>query len=76
MFDVALRLPLENGMTFMSSSVQTRCIVKGEAQKNPIFWSLIQFSGVFWGFLIFSGALFSRNSTTGSFKFSTKSLIF
>ena len=25
-------------------SVQTRCIVKGEAQKNPLFW---RFSGVF-----------------------------
>ena len=26
------------------SSVQTRCIVKGEAQKNPLFW---RFSGGF-----------------------------
>ena len=29
------------------NSVQTRCIVKGEAQKSPLFW---RFSGVF-GFL-------------------------
>ena len=26
------------------SNVQTRCIVKGEAQKSPLFW---RFSGVF-----------------------------
>ena len=26
------------------NSVQTRCIVKGEAQKNPLFW---RFSGGF-----------------------------
>ena len=32
------------------NSVQTRCIVKGEAQKSPLFW---RFSG---GFLIFSGS--------------------
>ena len=39
------------------NSVQTRCIVKGEAQKSPLFW---RFSGGLW----FSQArLFSRNST-------------
>ena len=27
------------------NSVQTRCIVKGEVQKSPLFW---RFSGVFW----------------------------
>ena len=37
--------------------MQTRCIVKGEAQKNPLFW---RFSGGFW---IYQDRLFSRNST-------------
>ena len=32
------------------NNVQTRCIVKGEAQKSPLFW---RFSGVF---LVFSGS--------------------
>ena len=39
------------------NSVQTRCIVKGEAQKNPLFW---RFSG---GFRFSQDRLFSRNST-------------
>ena len=39
------------------NSVQTRCIVKGEAQKNPLFW---RFSGSFW---FSQDRLFSRNST-------------
>ena len=30
--------------TKLINSVQTRCIVKGEAQKSPFFW---RFSGVF-----------------------------
>ena len=38
------------------NSVQTRCIVKGEAQKSPIFW---RFSG---GFGLSQDRLFSRNS--------------
>ena len=32
------------------NNVQTRCIVKGEAQKSP------RFLAIFWGLLIFSGA--------------------
>ena len=39
------------------NSVKTRCIVKGEAQKSPLFW---RFSG---GFLFSQDRLFSRNST-------------
>ena len=39
------------------NSVQTRCIVKGEAQKSPVFW---RFSG---GLCFSQGRLFSRNST-------------
>ena len=38
-------------------SLQTRCIVKGEAQKSPLFW---WFSG---GFCFSQDRLFSRNST-------------
>ena len=38
-------------------SVQSRCIVKGEAQKSPLFW---RFSG---GFCFSQDRLFSRNST-------------
>ena len=37
--------------------MQTRCIVKGEAQKNPLFW---RFSGGCW---FSQDRLFSRNST-------------
>ena len=37
--------------------MQTRCIVKGEAQKSPLFW---RFSG---GFCFSQDRLFSRNST-------------
>ena len=37
--------------------MQTRCIVKGEAQKSPLFW---RFSGGFW---FSQDRLFSRNST-------------
>ena len=33
------------------NSVQTRCIVKGEARRSPLFLA------TFWGFLIFSGSL-------------------
>ena len=42
----------ENGFWEVShiKSVQTRCIVKGEAQKSPTFLA------IFWGFLIFSGS--------------------
>ena len=36
--------------------MQTRCIVKGEAQKSPLFW---RFSG---GFCFSQDRLFSRNS--------------
>ena len=39
------------------NSVQTRCIVKGEAQKSPLFW---RFSG---GFSFSQDRLLSRNST-------------
>ena len=39
------------------NSVQTRCIVKGEAQKSPLFR---RFSGGFW---LSQDRLFSRNST-------------
>ena len=39
------------------NSVQTRCIVKGEAQKSPLFW---RFSG---GFRFSQDRLLSRNST-------------
>ena len=39
------------------NSVQTRCIVKGEAQKSPLFW---RFSGGFW---FSQDRLLSRNST-------------
>ena len=39
------------------NNVQTRCIVKGEAQKSPLFG---RFSG---GFLFSQDRLFSRNST-------------
>ena len=41
--------------------MQTRCIVKGEAQKNPLFW---RFSGGFW---FSQDRLFSRNSTRKPF---------
>ena len=40
-----------------NNSVQTRCIVKGEAQKSPLFW---RFSGGFW---FSQDRLLSRNST-------------
>ena len=39
------------------NSVQTRCIVKGEAQKSPLFW---RFSV---GFCFSEERLFSKNST-------------
>ena len=39
------------------NSVQTRCILKGEAQKSPLFW---RFSGGFW---FSQDRLFSGNST-------------
>ena len=45
------------------NSVQTRCIVKGEAQKSPLFW---RFSGGFW---FSQDRLLSRNSTRKPFKF-------
>ena len=41
----------------MINNVQTRCIVKGEAQKSPFFW---RFFGGFW---FSQERLFSRNST-------------
>ena len=43
--------------TFSINSVQTRCIVKGEAQKSPLFW---RFSGFLW---FSQDRLVSRNST-------------
>ena len=49
--------------------MQTRCIVKGEAQKSPLFW---QFSGGFW---FSQDRLFSRNSTRKPLNL-IKSLIF
>ena len=51
-----MKLPPEK-LTKTISSVQTRCIVKGEAQKSPLFW---RFSGGFW---FSQDRLFSRNST-------------
>ena len=39
------------------NSVRSRCIVKGEAQKSPLFW---RFSGGFW---FSQDCLLSRNST-------------
>ena len=45
------------GACILINSVQTRCIVKGEAQKSPLFW---RFSG---GFCFSQDRLFSRNST-------------
>ena len=44
-------------MRGLINSVQTRCIVKGEAQKSPLFW---RFSAGFW---FSQDRLFSRNST-------------
>ena len=46
-----------SGFSGCFNSVQTRCIVKGEAQKNPLFW---RFSGGFW---FSQDRLLSRNST-------------
>ena len=51
------------------NSVQTRCIVKGEAQKGPLFW---RFSG---GFRFSQDRLFSRISTRRPLNL-IKSLIF
>ena len=51
------------------SNVQTRCIVKGEAQKSPLFW---RFSG---GFRFSQDRLFFRNSTRNPSNL-IKSLIF
>ena len=45
------------------NSVQTRCIVKGEAQKSPLFW---RFSGSVW---FSQDRLLSRNSTRKPFQF-------
>ena len=44
-------------------SVQTRCIVEGEAQKSPLFWG---FSG---GSLIFSGSPVLQDFHKTAFKF-------
>ena len=41
---------------FQFNSVQTRCTIKGEAQKSPLL-------AIFWGALISQERLFSRNST-------------
>ena len=49
--------------------MQTWCIVKGEAQKSPLFW---RFSGGFW---FSQDRLFSRNSTRNPLNFK-KSPIF
>ena len=51
------------------NSAQTRCIVKGEAQKSPLFW---RFSGGGW---FSQERLFSRNSTRKPLNL-IKSLIF
>ena len=51
------------------NSVQTRCIVKGEAQKSPLFW---RFSG---GFGFSQERLCCRNSKK-TLKFNIKSPIF
>ena len=48
---------LTSGRWAKLNSVQTRCIVKGEAQKSTLFW---RFSG---GFCFSQDRLFSRNST-------------
>ena len=54
---------------YFITSVQTRSIVKGEAQKSPLFW---RFSGGFW---FSQDRLFSRNSTRKPLNL-TKSPIF
>ena len=48
------------------NSVQTRCIVKGEAQKIPLFWA------IFWKFLIFSRAPVLYEFHKKTFKFNKK----
>ena len=40
----ARQAPGPRGQRDLINSVQTRCIVKGEAQKSPLFW---RFSGAF-----------------------------
>ena len=44
------------------NSMQSRCIVKGEAQKSPLFWQ-------FWGGFGFSGVLVLWESRLKTFKF-------
>ena len=56
LFVIFLRCPWTASIAIFNSA-QTRCIVKGEAQKSPLFW---QFSGGFW---FSQDRLFSRNST-------------
>ena len=59
-FGAVLQIPQIRGETRAApniNSVQNRCIVKGEAQKSPLFW---RFSG---GFEFSQDLLFSRNST-------------
>ena len=53
----------------VSAVCKARCIVKGEAQKSPLFW---RFSGGFW---FSQDRLFSRNSTRKALNL-IKSLIF
>ena len=43
------RVSTSSGKKKSLNSVQTRCIVKGEAQKSPLFWRFL-------GALIFSGS--------------------
>ena len=52
-----LQQQLQECLQLRINSVQTRCIVKGEAQKSPLFW---RFSGGLW---FSQERLFSRNST-------------
>ena len=68
LFSLNVLFPPKQGKDVVNS-VQTRCIVKGEAQKSPLFW---RFSGGFW---FSQDRLFSRNSTRKALNL-IKSLIF
>ena len=62
----SLPISADNNYSGNFNSVQTRCIVKGEAQKSPLFW---RFSG---GFLIFSGSLVLYKFHKKTFKLNKK----
>ena len=56
-FSFRPRIVSQKAPVLFINSVQTRCIVKGEAQKSPLFW---RFSGGFW---FSQDRVFSKNST-------------